>query len=64
VAGATFSWVGGGLLCMVGVLVAALLVRPFWRYDAGVPIPVDEPVTADGLLPATGPLPIDEPLAD
>jgi MFS family permease len=64
VAGATFSWVGGGLLCMVGVLVAALLVRPFWRYDAGVPIPLDEPVTADGLLPADGPLPIDEPLAD
>ena len=34
VTGATFSWVGGGLLCSVGVLVAALLVRPFWRYDA------------------------------
>lgn len=64
VAGATFSWVGGGLLCMVGVLVAALLVRPFWRYDASVPIELDAPVTADGLLPADGSLPIDEPLAD
>jgi MFS family permease len=57
VAGATFSWVGGGLLCMVGVLVAALLVRPFWRYDASAQLPLDEPVTADGLLPPTGPVP-------
>lgn len=30
----SISWVGGGLLCSVGVLIAALLVRPFWRYDA------------------------------
>jgi MFS family permease len=29
------SWVGGGLLCAVGVLVAAVAVKPFWRYDAG-----------------------------
>ncbi len=57
VAGATFSWVGGGLLCMVGVLVAALLVRPFWRYDASAQLPLDEPVTADGLLPPAGPSP-------
>jgi hypothetical protein len=34
VAGLTASWVGGGLLCAVGVLLAAMLVRPFWRYDA------------------------------
>jgi MFS family permease len=33
-AGLTASWVGGGLLCAVGVLLAAVLVRPFWRYDA------------------------------
>ncbi|MEO6703650.1 MAG: MFS transporter [Jatrophihabitantaceae bacterium] len=32
--GATASWVGGGLVCSVVVLVAALLVRPFWRYDS------------------------------
>ena len=32
--GVTLSWVGGGLLCAVGVLIAAQLVRPFWRYDA------------------------------
>jgi MFS family permease len=30
----TFSWVGGGLLCAGAVLIAALLVRPFWRYEA------------------------------
>jgi MFS family permease len=34
VAGVTVSWVGGGLACIVVVLIAALLVRPFWRYDA------------------------------
>lgn len=28
------SWVGGGLVCAVGVLVVGLAVRPFWRYDA------------------------------
>jgi MFS family permease len=30
----TFSWVGGGIACMVVVAVAGVLVRPFWRYDA------------------------------
>jgi MFS family permease len=30
----TVSWVGGGLACMAVVLVAGVLVRPFWRYDA------------------------------
>jgi len=30
----TFSWVGGGIACMVVVAVAGILVRPFWRYDA------------------------------
>lgn len=33
-AGATFAWTGGGIACVVVVLVAAVLVRPFWRYDA------------------------------
>jgi MFS family permease len=28
-----FSWVIGGLACLVVVLVAGYLVRPFWRYD-------------------------------
>lgn len=32
--GATFSWVAGGLVCSVAVIIAALSVRPFWRYDA------------------------------
>jgi MFS family permease len=31
---ATFSWVGGGVACMAVVIVAALAVRPFWRYAA------------------------------
>jgi len=30
----TLSWVGGGLLCAGGVLVAARAVRSFWHYDA------------------------------
>jgi MFS family permease len=30
---ATVSWVGGGIGCMVVVIVAALAVRPFWRYS-------------------------------
>lgn len=29
-----FSWVVGGVACMVVVAVAGFLVRPFWRYDA------------------------------
>lgn len=28
------SWVGGGLVCAVGVLVVGLAVPPFWRYDS------------------------------
>jgi len=50
VTGVTASWVGGGLLCAVGVLVAALLVRPFWRYDTAVP--ASQPAAAtDTVLP-------------
>jgi MFS family permease len=30
----TFSWVGGGIACMLVVGVVGVLVRPFWRYDA------------------------------
>lgn len=30
----TVSWVGGGLACVAVVLVAGVLVRPFWRYDS------------------------------
>jgi MFS family permease len=29
---ATVSWVGGGVACVVMVLVAAIAVRPFWNY--------------------------------
>jgi hypothetical protein len=28
----TFSWVFGGLACAVVVLIAGVLVRPFWNY--------------------------------
>ncbi len=35
--GATFSWVAGGVLCAVVVIVAALCVPAFLRYDAGAP---------------------------
>jgi MFS family permease len=31
---ATISWTGGGIACVVVVLLAAVLVKPFWRYDA------------------------------
>lgn len=37
VAGATVSWVAGGVLCAVGVVVAALCVPVFLRYDASAP---------------------------
>jgi MFS family permease len=35
--GATFAWTGGGIACVVVVLVAAVLVRPFWRYGVSAP---------------------------
>jgi MFS family permease len=35
----TFSWVAGGIACMAVVLVAGLLVRPFWRYDTARDLP-------------------------
>jgi MFS family permease len=34
----TFSWVGGGIACMIVVAVAGTLVRPFWRYDAATDV--------------------------
>ena len=39
VVGTTASWVGGGVACMVVVLVAGLAVRSFWRYDTAVDQP-------------------------
>jgi MFS family permease len=33
----TFSWVAGGVACMVVVAIAGLLVRPFWRYTPATP---------------------------
>jgi MFS family permease len=34
---ATFSWVGGGVACMAVVVIAAVAVRPFWRYEVVPP---------------------------
>lgn len=39
---AQFSWVGGGLACMVVVAVAGFLVRPFWRYRVTAAEPSDQ----------------------
>jgi MFS family permease len=33
---ATISWVGGGVACVVVVVIAASLARSFWRYDGSV----------------------------
>jgi MFS family permease len=35
---AQFSWVAGGIACMVVVAVAGVLVRPFWNYDTRDPL--------------------------
>ncbi|HEY8305440.1 MAG TPA: MFS transporter [Lapillicoccus sp.] len=35
----TFSWVAGGVACMAVVIVAGLMVRPFWRYDTARDLP-------------------------
>jgi MFS family permease len=44
VAGMTVSWVGGGLLCAVVVVVVAVLFRSLVRYDASVsPAPSPRP---------------------
>lgn len=38
---ATLSWVGGGVACIVVVIIAALVVRPFWHYDASAVVPAE-----------------------
>lgn len=48
-AGASVSWVGGGLACVIVVAVAGVLVRPFWTYDASRV--VADPVAVDPALP-------------
>jgi hypothetical protein len=32
----TFSWVAGGVVCVVLVAIAGVAVRPFWHYDGRV----------------------------
>ncbi len=39
------SWVGGGIACVLVVLIAGTLVRPFWRYESNQT--GDEPVTVE-----------------
>jgi hypothetical protein len=41
VVGATASWVGGGILCAIVVVVVALCFRSLVRYDAKAPQPVE-----------------------
>jgi MFS family permease len=41
VAGATFSWVAGGIACAVIVVLVALLVPTFLRYDSRSTVPAD-----------------------
>ncbi|MDT4977035.1 MAG: hypothetical protein QOG98_2793, partial [Pseudonocardiales bacterium] len=43
-----FSWVAGGLTCIVVVLVAGYLVRSFWCYDARMVEPVETAAVPDG----------------
>jgi MFS family permease len=54
----TVAWTGSALLCVVVVVVAAVAVRPFWRYDTSQPhhvalgsgsVPL--PASRDGELP-------------
>jgi MFS family permease len=47
-----FSWVAGGLACIVVVVVVGYLVRPFWRYDSRAAEPADVLATvADASAP-------------
>jgi hypothetical protein len=39
-AGFTVAWSGAAAVCIGVVLVSALAVRSFWRYDASEPSPV------------------------
>lgn len=59
VAGATFSWVAGGIASVILVLIAAALVPAFRQYDAAahrasVPDPEEPLVGTPELDPATG----------
>lgn len=47
------SWVGGGIACAVIVLIAAVLVRPFWLYDASKTLRPGSPDSAAADLAGT-----------
>jgi MFS family permease len=51
VTGATVSWVAGGLVCVVMVVLVGVLVRPFWRYDAEALGPAPVLLGGDGAAP-------------
>jgi MFS family permease len=53
-----FSWVAGGLMCIVVVAVVGYLVRPFWRYDTRMTEPADVLATA---VEASAPPPSEGP---
>lgn len=60
---ATVSWVGGGLVCLVVVVVAGVLVRPFWHYDASTDPRLESPVaTTEGGPASAGSSGPDSPL--
>jgi MFS family permease len=53
----TVAWSGSAVVCVGLVGVAAVAVRPFWRYDSGQPV-----VAAAADAPALGPLTVPDPL--
>jgi MFS family permease len=57
VAGATFSWVAGGIASIVIVIVAVALVPAFRRYDASVPPPESLSPELEEPSPAPSPSP-------
>jgi MFS family permease len=61
VVGATASWVGGGILCAIVVVVVALCFRSLVRYDAKAPQPVEpQPVEPQPVEPQpVEPRPVD-----
>jgi MFS family permease len=44
----TIAWSGGAILCIGLVLIGAVLVRPFWRYDAEERVAAGPKVAVDG----------------
>jgi MFS family permease len=60
VAGATFSWVAGGIASIVIVLVAVALVPAFRRYDASTPPAALPPELEEPVEPSLPPMTADD----